>query len=336
MLKDVLVVKRLLLSIIGVIVLAGCGVMTGSKPESALLFADHPLTEKIWDVKAQRFVDRQQLLADAQQSDYLLLGETHDNRLHHQYQAWVIDGLHAQGKSAAVAFEMITQGQIAPLAGRQPDSSEALIAELNKLKTTWRYEQFYRPVFDSVLKAGYSVHAASLDRDAIMAIARGGAAHIPAEYKPLLEQNAFSTEQEASLREEIKESHCGMLGDKMADAMVRTQRVKDAVMTDSLIKHSAVDVRVLVAGSGHGRSDRGVPLYLRSQAADARIVSIAWMEVAPDLPVVADYAERWGGAQLPFDYVWFTARVDRPDPCESFRRHMHKKQAAEPKADTAD
>jgi hypothetical protein len=46
------------------------------------------------------------------------------------------------------------------------------------------------------------------------------------------------------------------------------------------------------------------------------------------LPEVLDaeaYAKHWGAQQLPFDYVWFTPRVDRPDPCEQFRQHMKNK-----------
>lgn len=329
-------VLKKIVTMIGVLSLSACSFAdvdtetAGDNQGAALLFDDHPLAEKIWDVKAQRFVDKAQLLADALQSDYLLLGETHDNDLHHRYEAWVIDGLRSKKSSAAVSFEMMTREQMAPLAGRQPTAVDELITVLNKTQTSWGYERYYRPVFDSVLGAGYSVYPASLGRQALMGIARGGDRHIPADIRPLLKEAPFSAEQEASLREEIKQSHCGMLDDRMAVAMVLTQRVKDAVMAESLIRHKAVDVRVLVAGSGHGRKDRGVPLYLRSQAGAGKVVSIAWIEVVPDMGKVADYAQAWGGATLPYDYVWFTARVDRPDPCESFKRHMHKKKNKQP------
>jgi uncharacterized iron-regulated protein len=327
-------------TMIGGLVLSACtlgGMNTetaGDKQSEALLFADHPLAEKVWDVKAQRFVDKAQLLADAVQSDYLLLGETHDNDLHHRYEAWILDGLAMKKRSAAVSFEMITREQMAPLAAKQPSSTDALIALLNKSKTNWGYERYYRPVFDSVLGAAYSVYPASLGRKALMGIARGGDQHIPADIQALLRGAPFTSEQEASLREEIKQSHCGMLDDRMAVAMVLTQRVKDAVMAESLIQRKAVETRVLVAGSGHGRKDRGVPLYLRAQAADAKVLSIAWIEVVSDMGKVADYAQAWGSTSLPYDYVWFTARVDRPDPCESFKRHMHKKKTEQPKQGT--
>jgi uncharacterized iron-regulated protein len=325
------VMKRVL-TIVCPLILSACSFadMGAEKPvdeQAPLLFSDHPMAEKIWDVQGRHFVAKEQLLADALSSRHLLLGETHDNVLHHRYETWILDALAAQKKSAAVSFEMISRDQLAPLAGRQPASTKELITTLNKVKTSWGYEQFYRPLFASVLRAGYPLFAASLGRSELMAIARGGKQHIPQQVRPLLEKTVLSPEQQSSLREEIKQSHCGMLDDRMAAMMVSTQQVKDAVMAQSMLQQSTQDVRVLVAGSGHGRKDRGVPLYLRSQDSTGKIVSIAWIEVVPDMTKVVDYARAWGSETLPYDYVWFTARVGRPDPCESFKRHMHKKRA---------
>ena len=114
----------------------------------------------------------------------------------------------------------------------------------------------------------------------------------------------------------------------MVAAMMLTQRVKDAVMMSSLLDEANVQTRVLIAGSGHARKDWGVPKYLLQAKPDAKVIAVAWLEVVPEANVVADYAQRWGDGELPFDYVWFTPRNDRPDPCEQFRRHMKKRQAS--------
>lgn len=320
------VFKKLIIGI-AIAGLTACGVFTGKAAEDKLLFTDHPLAERIWDVKGQQFVSREKMLQDAVQSDYLLLGETHDNLLHHQYQKWIIDGVSAAGRSAAVSFEMITTGQSQQLAAHPPGSVEALIAILNQANTTWGYERNYRQIFASVLKAGYAIHAASPDRETLMSIARQGEEQIPATIKAMMERSTLNAEQEAGLLEEIEQSHCGMLPEKMAATMVMTQRVKDAIMTESLIQQSGVDVHILVAGSGHGRNDRAVPWYLRQEAPNAKVVSIAWLEVVDDVDDIKEYAKYWGGNHLPFDYVWFTARVERSDPCEAFKKHMHKKHA---------
>jgi hypothetical protein len=81
------------------------------------------------------------------------------------------------------------------------------------------------------------------------------------------------------------------------------------------------DGAVLIAGAGHVRVDRGVPRVLALLVPGARVVSVAFVEVADGWTRPADYAARFGsGTRLPFDYIWFTARVDNVDPCARLRR----------------
>jgi hypothetical protein len=66
---------------------------------------------------------------------------------------------------------------------------------------------------------------------------------------------------------------------------------------------------ILIAGAGHGRKDRGVPLHLARLAPEARVVSLAFVEAADDDVPDAELV------RLPYDLVWFTARVDDGDFC---------------------
>jgi hypothetical protein len=63
-----------------------------------------------------------------------------------------------------------------------------------------------------------------------------------------------------------------------------------------------------------------VPIYLPARAAGTAVASLAFVEVATGRTAAADYAERFGVARLPFDYVWFTTRADEVDHCARFRR----------------
>ncbi len=67
----------------------------------------------------------------------------------------------------------------------------------------------------------------------------------------------------------------------------------------------------MIAGAGHARRDRGVPLHLARLAPEARVVSLAFVEAGDDAMPDADLA------RLPYDLVWFTARVDDDDPCNA-------------------
>ena len=81
-------------------------------------------------------------------------------------------------------------------------------------------------------------------------------------------------------------------------------------------------MKVLVTGSGHARRDRGVPFYLRAaQVPGEAVLSLAFLEVTEDGRDADAYRQRWDQG-LPFDYVWFTPRFDRDDPCELLKARM--------------
>jgi len=122
------------------------------------------------------------------------------------------------------------------------------------------------------------------------------------------------------LQAELKVAHCDRLPDSALPGMVRIQRLRDAVMADSLIAAAeAHDGAVLIAGRGHVRADRGVPWYLRHRLKDPQVLTLGIFEVQPGdndpaayLPAVPE------GAAAAFDYVWFTPRRDDADPCAAF------------------
>lgn len=322
--------KRFLLIMPSVLMLAACSLspeLSQKKPDTAskMLLTDHPLAGKIWDVNAAQFINKQQLAGRIVKSHHLMLGETHDNQIHHQSQAWAINALHDHQRSAVVAFEMISQQQGQVIAGKKYDTSKSLIAGLDHIKTNWGYQQFYAGIFDAVIKADYAILPANFDRSKIMRIIREGESELSPDVKTILDDNALPADQVAASRKEIEGSHCGMINEKMTESMMLMQRAKDAQMALVLAGQDNVDTRVLVAGSGHVRKDRGVPFYLSSQDQKNNLLVIAWVEVQADIADVESYAAQWGTHKLPFDYVWFTPRVDRPDPCEQFREHMESK-----------
>ena len=81
---------------------------------------------------------------------------------------------------------------------------------------------------------------------------------------------------------------------------------------------------VLIAGAGHARSDRAVPFHLRRMAPGRAIISLAFLDVSTGADAATAYAAPFGGETLPFDYVWFTPRVDIRDACERFEEQLKK------------
>jgi uncharacterized iron-regulated protein len=103
----------------------------------------------------------------------------------------------------------------------------------------------------------------------------------------------------------------------MAPGMINAQRARDAVMAAAMLGH-AESGAVLIAGSGHGRLDFGVPVYLAHRRPQARVVSVALVEVESGKTVPHDYSAlaNAAGSAPAFDFVWFTPRAQRKEPCE--------------------
>jgi len=106
--------------------------------------------------------------------------------------------------------------------------------------------------------------------------------------------------------------------------MVDVQRARDAQMTQSLIAAGDPGGAILVAGAGHVRTDYGIPVYIRAKAPHKRVISISFVEVDKQKTNPRSYALPYPDGRLPFDYVWFTPRVDDEDPCEKFKSQFDR------------
>src|SRR5207249_4403351 len=125
-----------------------------------------------------------------------------------------------------------------------------------------------------------------------------------------------------AMTRELRESHCDQVSENMIDRMVDIQWARDARIAASLARAGQRDGAVLIAGAEHARRDRGVPFHLARQAPDASVASVAFVEVEGAVEKPGDYAARFASDGLPFDYVWFTPKIDDADPCEKFKKSM--------------
>ncbi|HYC00889.1 MAG TPA: ChaN family lipoprotein [Candidatus Limnocylindrales bacterium] len=286
----------------------------------------------------QKFVSPDHLVRVAGSADAVLLGEQHDNPDHHQLQAWVLQRLVERRRRPAVAFEQLDfedQPAVDEVLQRRGDAEQLDVA-VQWSRSGWPPFEIYRPVFEVALQEGLSIRAANLSRARL-------------RDPNLLDEIAVPLPQRLrnEMAQEIAEAHCGHASGRMTEAMILMQRHRDAHMAAALADACGVaatrdgpasaagvasearrDVGdsdgscVLIAGFGHVRRDRGVPLYLRHQWPQLRVVSVAFLEVAENLEHPQDYAAAFGDDPRPFDYFWFTPAIARPDPCVEFRRQL--------------
>ena len=248
---------------------------------------------------------------DAAQARYVLMGEVHDNPRHHELRAQWLRTLMADGRPTWVVFEQMDAGRNAELraaAAADSHDAEAVASAGGMDLEAWRWP-LHRPLFEAALAGGATLAGGNLARDAVRAVVRGGEGAVPSELHELLRTSAWSPTLQARLETEIGDSHCGALPASQFGPMALAQRARDASLARAMLAAPADARVVLIAGNGHVRRDRGVPLYLLAGGAKARdIRSIGLLEEGDDNPPAAA-----------FDLVVRTPRQERPDPCEAMR-----------------
>jgi uncharacterized iron-regulated protein len=288
---------------------------------------NHPLTGRIWEVASGKFIDRHNLMMRLARAEFVLLGEKHDNPDHHRLQAEVLRGLIAAGRRPAVGFEMFSlddAGAIANHLARAPGDAAGLGPALNWQKSGWPDWAMYQPIAEAALAAKLAIFATNLPLATARKMSRDGLALEPSVRRDLGLDRPLSDVMFATMAADIRNSHCGYGSAESVQTMVQVQRARDAQMAQSLIAAATADGAVLVAGAGHVRSDYGIPIYLTAKAPGQQVVSIAFVEVDQLEPEPDKYLLANAAGRAPFDYLWFTPRVDDEDGCEKFKAQFEK------------
>lgn len=266
----------------------------------------HPLDGTIWDVDTGRQIDRDMLAGRLAQADIAVLGEIHDNAAQHLGQAWLVGRL----QPAGIAFEMIPQAEEPAIAAHLAGGGTPgeIGPAIGWDESGWPDWALYRPIFDAWQARLYT--GGGLPRETLMQAGSAGATALSPDprFAPVLSQ-ALDPQTQAALEDEMVAAHCNKLPREAAAGMVEVQRLRDASFAAATLRaHEAGGPTVLITGNGHARTDRGVPAYLRAVAPDLTVASLGLIETDPEGQGIADY-------DLPYDYVWFTAPAERPDPC---------------------
>jgi uncharacterized iron-regulated protein len=277
-------------AVIAAAMLAGCA-LPPSPP------ADVPAGERIVEVATGRTLSRASLLARLRDSDYVMLGELHDNALHHQRRGELLQAL---GAGVPVVAEHLTFG-LSVVDG------PALLPRLEAAgfdPKGWRWP-LHEALFAPATAPGHDLRGGNAPREQARAVARGGEAALPAAFAPLLRAAPLPEAAQAALDADLVQGHCGMLAGERLVSMRWAQRLRDASMWTALqAAAQAGRPAVLVAGNGHVRDDYGVPQLARQQQPGARVTSVGFVDGAT--PV----------AGQPYEVVWQTAAPSgRVDPC---------------------
>ena len=262
---------------------------------------DHPLAGRAWDVRTARFVEAAEVERRVLEADIALLGETHDNPVHHELQLRLYRLAVDRGRKPSLVLEQLdTENQAAVEEARgKPGANATTLGEAGKVSRGWQWS-LYAPLVDLALDHGLPIVAANLSRT-----------RAREESEKLVVDSVWSPARTRVMRATMVASHCGQ-DSPIIDRMVVMQRARDAVMAERI---AAAPMPVIaVIGRGHAHADLGVPLYLRERAPGRKVLSLAFVEVREDGARPAEYSDAAEGAH---DIVWFTPRATREDPCKA-------------------
>lgn len=228
-------------------------------------------------------------------ADVVVLGEVHDNPVHHSEQAVMIERL----EPTAIVAEMLTS-----------DQATDLQADPEGYRTTWDASgwpdyDMYLPVF-TVTEV--PIYGAAVPRAVARVVySEGVAAHFDGDAMAYGLVDPLPEDQNAARLDLQFAAHCDAMPRAALGGMIEVQRLRDATLAKAAIQafEETDGPVVVITGNGHGRKDWGVPSYIR--------------RVRPDLTVFSiGQGEDGGTPDGGFDLVVDAPAVDRPDPCLEF------------------
>jgi uncharacterized iron-regulated protein len=294
---------------------------TGQEPQGGWhtsLDREHPLVGRIWNCQQRAYTDQRNVWERLRGARIVLMGEKHDNPDHHRLQATALRTIAAGGRRPAVAFEMFDDEQQPDIERYRADSSApaaGLGDATHWASSGWPPFEFYLPIVLVAFEHRLPIVAANIPLKRVRALVHDGTRALGPDLLGLDLDREFPPALESSLQTELRASHCGQLPDAMIGGMALAQHARDAHMARTALGADRGEGTVVVAGNGHVRLDRGVPYYLQRKKPGVSLASLAFVEVAKGLDEPTAYAKALGADDLPFDFVWFTPRVDDADPC---------------------
>lgn len=243
-----------------------------------------------------------QMLDSLPPAQVYVLGEVHDNPLHHRHQARAVQALQPK----AIVFEMFNADTAARITAQNRTDAAALEQALEWADLGWPPFSQYYPIFAAAPEA--AIYGGGVPREQLRASVMQGAASVLGDGAAdfALDQPLPDTQQTA--RETLQmEAHCNALPEEMLGGMVEAQRLRDAMLAQQarLALQEVGTPVVVITGNGHARTDWGLPAALEAAQPGVELLSIAQFETTPP----------W---DEPFDMWLVTPPVDREDPCAAF------------------
>jgi uncharacterized iron-regulated protein len=245
-----------------------------------------------------------EIYAEMSGANIVILGEIHDNPLHHKGQANLIERLEPK----AIVFEMLSFAQAAIINEGPRSDLDALAVRIDWANSGWPDFSLYAPVFAAL--GDTPVVGAAAPRNVVRAAFSEGAAAVFGTGSDQFGLDVPPPDAQLKKRSQMQfDAHCEAMPLEMMDGMVEAQRLRDALFSrstlEALEKYGAPVV--VIAGNGHARRDWGMPAMIAQASPNVTTYVVGFVETPNPLN------------DPRFDKTVPTEPAERDDPCAAFK-----------------
>jgi uncharacterized iron-regulated protein len=240
----------------------------------------------ILDHRTRRPIAFDALVGRLAGASVVYVGESHDQRAHHEFQLRVLDALTVRpGRPTALGLEMFSRPQQEHLdAFSRGEIDEAGLRERSEWGKRWGFGwDMYFPLLALAKERGVALVALNAPREITKKVARGGLESLTEEERASLPVLALGDQGHRKFVRDAFGAHGATMKDAVFERFYTAQVVWDETMADSVarwLRSAGPDARmVVVAGNGHVADRFGIPL--RAHRRTRRPYATVVQEIVP-------------------------------------------------------
>lgn len=216
---------------------------------------DVVLPQQFFDVKTRSIIPITDVIDKMHSHRYVLLGEHHDDKLHHEWQTAMVKSI--SKNNVVLALEMLTWDHIDTvnlwLDNKITDKSLSMV-----WNSAWGYDfEMYRPILQHAKDMGWGIAPMRVDDETNTMIIQHGITSIDNLKKPISPSRDYID----MLAWVSQNMHGGHKVD--FNSFVRQQVIWDTTMAQVMMKQPIGATIIAIVGGGHLESGWGIPHQLR-------------------------------------------------------------------------
>jgi uncharacterized iron-regulated protein len=290
--------------------LAICSACRPSPLPERIVTEANVLEPGIYRVRTGEKLDEEGFLVQLSAYRFVIVGESHDDRWHHEVQWRIYRGLVERVDGpVALGMEMFQQPYQDVLDDFVAGTiDEAEMLEATRWTETWGFDiEFYAAKWRLARQRGYPIVGLNIPREIVRAVGRGGLDSLDDDLRSTLPEIDLSNEAYRDHLRAIFKQH-GMESEERLEFFYQAQVLWDEAMAERAVTFMAeredVPLMVVLAGRGHVERGHGIPSRIARRIGKAEdIVTIVPVTVGSEHQENNRDLRVLQGAAVA-DYVW--------------------------------